>query len=112
MANAQKDTTDWNAIDALSDNDIAKAVSSDPDAAPLDAKGLTLVKPGRPRSTNPKQSTTLRLPADVLAYFKAGGKGWQTRISDALSEYVIEHGKEKKINERSMGSDSIDIEVK
>jgi len=37
----------------------------------------------------------LRLPADVLAYFKAGGKGWQTRISDALSEYVAEHGQEK-----------------
>jgi len=50
---------------------------------------------GRPRSANPKQSTTLRLPADVLAYFKTGGKGWQTRISDALSEYVAEHGHEK-----------------
>ena len=92
MAKAQKDTTDWGAIDALSDNDIAKAVSSDTDAAPLDAKGLTLVKLGRPRSTNPKQSTTLRLPSEVLAYFKAGGKGWQTRISDALSEYVTERG--------------------
>jgi len=91
MAKVQKDTTDWSAIDALQDDDIAKAVSNDPDAAPLDAKGLTLVRVGRPRSTNPKQSTTLRLPADVLAYFKAGGKGWQTRISDALSEYISKH---------------------
>jgi len=95
MAKVQKDTTDWGAVDALTDNDIAKAASSDPDAAPLEANGLTLVKVGRPRSTNPRQSTTLRLPADVLAYFKAGGKGWQTRISDALSEYVVEHGEKK-----------------
>ena len=95
MANTQKDTTDWNAVDAISDHDIAKAVASDPDAAPLEARGLKLVRMGRPRSANPKQSTTLRLPADVLAYFRAGGKGWQTRISDALSEYVAEHGPEK-----------------
>jgi uncharacterized protein (DUF4415 family) len=95
MANRQKDATDWNAVDAINDNDIAKAVAGDPDAAPLDAKGLKLVRMGRPRSANPKQSTTLRLPADVLIYFKAGGKGWQTRISDALSEYVAEHGREK-----------------
>jgi len=38
-----------------------------------------------------KVSTTIRLPAEVLAYFKAGGKGWQTRISDTLTDYVKEH---------------------
>ncbi len=95
MANRQKDTTDWSAVDGINDHDISKAVASDPDAAPLNAKGLKLVRMGRPRSANPKQSTTLRLPADVLAYFKAGGKGWQTRISDALSDYVSEHGGKK-----------------
>ena len=95
MANTTKDTTDWNAVDAISDNDIAKAVASDSDAAPLEAKGLKLVKMGRPKSANPKQSTTLRLPAEVLAYFKAGGKGWQTRISDVLSEYIAEHSRGK-----------------
>lgn len=38
-----------------------------------------------------KVSTTMRLPADVLEYFKAEGKGWQTRISDVLSDYVSNH---------------------
>jgi len=38
-----------------------------------------------------KVSTTIRLPAEVLAYFQAGGKGWQTRISDTLADYVKEH---------------------
>ncbi len=31
---------------------------------------------------------TLRLDADVLAAFKAGGPGYQTRINDVLRAYV------------------------
>ena len=42
------------------------------------------VRPGRPKAANPKVSTTIRLDADVLAKFKAGGPGWQTRINEAL----------------------------
>lgn len=30
----------------------------------------------------------MRLDADVLAIFKAGGKGWQTRINQVLRDYV------------------------
>ncbi len=91
MANTDKDRTDWNAVDTLNDDDIATAVGNDPDAAPLEARGLTLVKMGRPKKNNPKQATTIRLPVDVLVYFKTDGKGWQTRISDVLSKYVAEH---------------------
>jgi uncharacterized protein (DUF4415 family) len=42
------------------------------------------VKRGRPRAVQTKVSTTLRLDADVLAHFKAGGPGWQTRVNEAL----------------------------
>lgn len=41
-------------------------------------------KGGRPRKKNPKQITTLRLDPDILAAFKATGKGWQTRLNDVL----------------------------
>ena len=34
---------------------------------------------GRPVSDRPKVATTMRLDADVLATFKASGKGWQSR---------------------------------
>jgi uncharacterized protein (DUF4415 family) len=44
------------------------------------------MKLGRPKSLNPKVSTTIRIDADVLAKFKATGKGWQTRINQALRE--------------------------
>ncbi len=47
---------------------------------------------GRPPKNNPKQATTIRLDADIIAAFKEGGKGWQTRINDALREYLGEKG--------------------
>ena len=42
------------------------------------------VKRGRPESDNPKVSTTLRLDAEVLEYFRRRGSGWQTRINAVL----------------------------
>ena len=45
----------------------------------------TLTKRGRPPVGNePKQQITLRLPREVIAYFKRGGPGWQTRIGEVL----------------------------
>lgn len=35
-----------------------------------------------------KVSTTIRFDADVLAAFKATGAGWQTRMNDALREWL------------------------
>ena len=43
---------------------------------------------GRPRLNKPKKSTTIRLNAEVLDFFKAHGKGWQTKINDVLQDYV------------------------
>jgi uncharacterized protein (DUF4415 family) len=50
--------------------------------------GETLIRRGRPRLDTPKVSTTLRLDADVIAQFKAKGPKWQTRINDALREWL------------------------
>lgn len=49
---------------------------------------LTKRKPGRPKSVSPKVYTAMRLDADVLAYFKAEGKGWQTRVNEALKALI------------------------
>ena len=40
---------------------------------------------GRPRSANPRTLISLRLPADVIARWKATGPGWQTRMAERLS---------------------------
>lgn len=48
-----------------------------------------LLRPrGRPRKDNPKAQVTLRLDAEVVDHFKAGGAGWQTRINAALRRAV------------------------
>ncbi|WP_349252574.1 BrnA antitoxin family protein [Asticcacaulis sp. EMRT-3] len=40
-----------------------------------------------------KKPYSLRLDADVVAWFKASGDGYQTRINAALREYVLTHSK-------------------
>ena len=41
---------------------------------------------GRPRSPNPRKLISIRLPADVIARWKATGPGWQTRMAERLSK--------------------------
>jgi len=41
-------------------------------------------KGGRPVSANPRKLISLRLPADVIAKWKATGPGWQTRMAERL----------------------------
>lgn len=54
----------------------------------------TLTRRGRPPiDAESKQQVTLRLPRDVVGYFKSGGAGWQTRISDVLKGYASKHRK-------------------
>lgn len=56
------------------------------DISPLDAtfwKNARVVMPGQG-----KRQLTLRLDAEVLDWFKAQGKGYQTRINAVLRAYV------------------------
>ena len=38
-----------------------------------------------------KEQVAVRYSPEVLAYFRATGTGWQTRMDDALREYVTQH---------------------
>jgi len=51
----------------------------------------TLTYRGRPRVANKKQLVSIRLDPDVLAAFKAKGKGWQTHMNAILRTAVEEH---------------------
>ncbi|WP_213878625.1 BrnA antitoxin family protein [Pseudomonas sp. dw_358] len=44
-----------------------------------------------PQKAPVKSRVTLRLSPEVVDYFKASGSGWQTRLDQALKEYVVEH---------------------
>ncbi|MDR3631449.1 MAG: BrnA antitoxin family protein [Desulfocapsaceae bacterium] len=46
---------------------------------------------GRPAGTGAKSTTTIRLDNDILTLFKSTGRGWQTRVNNALREWLKEH---------------------
>jgi len=50
-----------------------------------------LAKMGRPKAAVTKESVTIRLSPEVVGYFRASGKGWQTRLEQALKEYMLSH---------------------
>ncbi len=43
---------------------------------------------GRPKSPKKKLDIKLRIDPDIVAAFKATGKGWQTRMNDALRKQM------------------------
>lgn len=45
---------------------------------------------GRPAGSD-KESTTIRIDRDILAAFRAGGPGWQTRMNAALRDWLETH---------------------
>ena len=75
----------------MTDEDIARAVAEDPDAAPLDID-WSKAKVYGPLIKHP---TSLRIDPDVLAFFKSLGKGYQTRMNAVLRSYM-EHELTKK----------------
>jgi uncharacterized protein (DUF4415 family) len=82
--------TDWQALDALTDEDIERAIAEDPDVAPpLDEhwfRNAELVIP------TAKVATSIRVDGDVMDWFKTQGRGWQTRMNAVLRAYAKAHG--------------------
>ncbi len=81
--------TDWARVDALTDAGIEVAITEDPDAAPvLDEewfRNAELVIPA-------KTATSIRVDSDVMDWFKAQGRGWQTRMNAVLRAYAKAQG--------------------
>lgn len=46
-------------------------------------------KAGRPRSEQPRQLISLRLPPDVIERWRATGPGWQTRMAERLARVPL-----------------------
>jgi uncharacterized protein (DUF4415 family) len=69
--------------------EIRAGVADDPDASELPDDRLKQLRPvGRPKAAVTKQAVSIRLSPEVVEYFKATGKGWQTRMDAVLKEYV------------------------
>jgi uncharacterized protein (DUF4415 family) len=78
--------TDWARVDAKTDEDIARDIANDPDAAPEFTDEMF----AQARWVTPMKRTQIALKVDpeVLAFFKAPGPGYQTRMNDVLRAYM------------------------
>lgn len=75
------------------DAQITAAALSDPDNLPLTDAELSQFKRGRgrPQGSGKKEQVTIRIDAEILEQFRATGNGWQTRINDALRDWMKQH---------------------
>ena len=81
--------SDWERVDALTDQDIEAAIAEDRDAAPaLTAEWFEAAEFIMPAKT----ATSMRIDSDVMDWFKSQGRGWQTRMNAVLRAYARAHG--------------------
>jgi len=65
---------------------------NDPSAVEDFWKNATVHRPGRgPGRKARKVLLSVRYSPEVVEYFKSTGEGWQTRMDDALKEWVASH---------------------
>ena len=86
----------------MNENKVATEANwIDPDDAPEltdeffqradEFEGSRLVRRGRPKALTTKQLVSVRYDKDIVAAFKATGKGWQSRMNDALRDWLKTH---------------------
>lgn len=97
LADKRGGRTDWDRLRAMSDAEIEANAAADSDnpawtEAELAAAELVLPAGG------PKQPVSIRLDAEVLDFFKAAGRGYQSRINAVLLAYV--RSREQKHGQR------------
>lgn len=55
------------------------------------AEQMLKPKRGRPALQHPKTHVNIRLDTDIVGAFKNSGAGWQTRINNALRDWIKSH---------------------
>lgn len=84
--------SDWARVDALTDEDIERAMRDDPDwrdFIDIDWSKAEIVVPQK------KKAISIRLDEDIVDFFQASGKGYQTRINAVLRHFVSEQKRSK-----------------
>lgn len=79
--------TDWKRVDALRDEDLDTVDIPEPTPEQF---ARAIVREGL-KPVARKQQLTLRLDADVLEWFRAQGRGYQTKINALLRAYMDAH---------------------
>jgi uncharacterized protein (DUF4415 family) len=71
---------------------IRAGIASAPETCELSDDMIQKLRPiSKVKRVAAKQLVSLQLSAEVVAYFKATGKDWQTRVDEVLKEYINLH---------------------
>ena len=84
---------DWDAVSdtpPLTDAELGRARPGVEGMPPAMAEAFTK-RAGRPKVERRSVPVSLRVPAEVLDAYKAGGPGWQTRMNAALAAGLATH---------------------
>lgn len=76
--------SDWQKLDAISDDEVTARAMDDHDARPMTDEEWAQALAARPE----KVQIGIRLDSDVIDWFKAGGAGYQTRINAVLRRFM------------------------
>jgi uncharacterized protein (DUF4415 family) len=88
---SNKSLTDWDRLEVMKDEDID--FSDSPEITP-EMFARAVVRQGlKPESS--KTQLTIRVDSDVLAWYKAQGRGYQTRINALLRAYMEAHNQRR-----------------
>lgn len=79
--------TDWARVDSMTDEEIRALRRDDPDWMELGEFDWSKAVAVYPISKN---AISIRLDSDVIDFFKAQGRGYQTRINAVLRHYMDE----------------------
>jgi len=82
--------TDWTRIDALTDVEIERMAKADADNPATSAKDWAEAMIGLPPLKTPVNA---KFDVDVVDWFKAQGRGYQTRMNAVLRRYMEAHRK-------------------
>jgi uncharacterized protein (DUF4415 family) len=77
------------------DAEIQRGIDADPDTFVPTDEQFARMKPlklrGRPPLETPKVQLSMRYDADIIETFRASGEGWQTRMNNALRDWLKTH---------------------
>ena len=82
MRRRGEDRTDWARVKAMKDKDIV--IDEDAPEPTAEQWAKAIVTDRRP----PKKNITLRIDPEIIDWFKARGKGYQTRMNAVLRVFI------------------------
>lgn len=84
--------TDWERLKREQQADIEPTADEDaPDATAALREVAVRRRAGRPAGSGRKEQVAIRFDREVLAAFRAAGPGWQTRMNEALKDWLKTH---------------------